>query len=309
MKILITGGHGFIGRHLINELKKRDKKYNIIPLSRRDGFDQRDFKITKHYIKRIMPNFIFNLAAHVGSVHYATRHAADIMYDNTQMSLNLYKAIHEINPKAKIVNPLSNCSYPGDSQVHYEPDWWKGDVHESVIASGNSRRTLYVLSKCYNMQYGINTFNYLVPNSFGPGDYTDPNKTHALNGMVIRMLIAHRKKENIFEIWGSGKPIREWGYVKDIVKILVESLILKADLIYPVNIAQNKGYSIRESAEIIASEIGYKGKLVFNTKYQDGAMRKVLDDRKFKQLFPDFKFTDHRWGIRETVKYYKSVLK
>ncbi len=308
MKILITGGHGFIGKHLISELKKRALNSEIIPLSRRDGFDLRDLKITQKYVKKIKPDFIFNLSSHVGSVHYSTIHAADIIYDNTEMSLNLYKAVQEYAPLAKIINPLSNCSYPGDADIHYEPDWWKGEVHDSVIASGNSRRMLYVISKCFNMQYGIKTYNFLVPNSFGPGDYTDPNKTHALNGMIIRMLKAHKNKEKIFEIWGTGKPIREWGYVKDIVRILSKSLTLKTDLIYPVNIAQNKGYSIKESAHMIKEAIGFKGKIVFNTKYQDGAARKILDNRRFKKIFPNFMFTDHKQGIEETIKYYNKVL-
>ena len=109
-------------------------------------------------------------------------------------------------------------------------------------------------------------------------------------------------------MWGSGNPIREWGYVKDIVNILIKGLTIEEDLTYPVNIAQNKGYSIRASAEKIAEAIGFKGKLVFNAEHQDGAPFKILDNGKFRLLFPDYKFYDHAAGIKETVDYYNSKL-
>jgi GDP-L-fucose synthase len=122
------------------------------------------------------------------------------------------------------------------------------------------------------------------------------------------MLTAKKNKESKFEIWGSGKPIREWGYIKDIASLLVQSIQLKEDVLYPVNLAQKKGYSIKESAKIIADLIGFGGKIEFNKKYQDGALRKVLDNKKFKKFFPKFKFTEHTQALKETVEYYKKEL-
>lgn len=306
MKILILGGHGFMGKNLDESLK--DTEHDVFPLSKRDGLDLTDYNSTKKYFIDIKPEVIINCAAHVGSLHYVTNYAADVIHDNVQMALNIYEAIKEVCPDIRIINPLSNCSYPGDANIHFEPDWWKGEVHDSVFAYGNSKRMIYVLSYCYKIQYNMKSINFLVPNAYGPGDHTDPNKTHALNGMIIRMIKAHREKRSEFEIWGTGKPIREWGYVTDVVEILKRGIDILEDLIYPINIAQNNGYSIKESAELIARAIGFKGKLVFNTKYQDGAPKKVLDDRKFRQLFPDFKFTEHEEGIRNTVEYYQTVL-
>jgi len=306
MKVLILGGHGFVGRNLREILTSPD--YEIVALSRRDGLDLRDLGLVRDYFRDQHPDVVVNLAAHVGSLHYVTQYAADVLYDNIQTALNLYKAVTEFCPKVRIVNPLSNCSYPGDANKHNEPDWWQGEVHDSVFSYGNAKRFIYVISKTFRKQYGIDTVNFLVPNTFGPGDYTDPNKTHALNGMIIRMILAQRNGDSHFEIWGSGKPIREWGYIKDVVRILAFGLTIKHDLIYPVNIGQNKGYSIKESAEMVAEEVGFSGDLVFNTNYQDGAPFKILDDGKFRTLFPDYRFYDHRQGIRETVEYYKSVL-
>ncbi len=194
----------------------------------------------------------------------------------------------------------------GDWRSDY---WLINEVHDSVYSYGNSRRIIYMISKCYNQQYGINTSNFLIPNTFGPGDYMDTNKTHALNGMIIRMLMAQASNENEFTIWGTGNPVREWAYVDDVVNILTKGIRLNKSYIYPLNLAQNKGYAIKESAQIIKEIIGYKGELVFDTDKQDGDPVKVLDDKNFRKEFPNFTFFDHKTGIKNTVEYYKDLLK
>ena len=306
MKILILGGHGFVGRSVANELKGTGNQ--IYQMSRQDGLDLRNYNTTKKYFRKIMPDAIINVAAHGGSLHYVTEYAADVIDDDIQMSLNIYRAVKEICPKTRIVNPLSNCSYPGDSKIQKENEWWKDEVHPSVFSYGNYKRFLYVISKCYNMQYNIKSINLLVPNTYGPGDSTDPNKTHALNGMIIRMLKAKNNNEKKFEIWGTGKPVREWAYITDVASILVKSMNITEPAIYPINFGQNRGYSIKESAKLIAKALNFKGKLFFNTDYQDGAPIKILDNQKFIKIFPKFEFFDHYEGIKETVKYYKKQI-
>jgi GDP-L-fucose synthase len=255
------------------------------------------------------PEAIFNCAAHVGSVHYVMKNAAAVAHDNIQMALNLYKCVSEVCPGAHVVNPLSNCSYPGAADVHYEPDWWKGEPHHSVFAYANAKRFIYVLARCYQAQHKIRTSNFLVPNAFGVGDHLDTNRTHAISGMIVRMIQAKREQTPRFEVWGSGKPVREWGYIDDITEIMSRALEINADLVYPVNIAQNHGATIRESAEAVKDAVGYTGELWFNTNYEDGAPRKVLDDRRFRTLFPDYRFIDHREAVRRTVAYYETALK
>lgn len=306
MKILVLGGHGFIGQRLVDVLT--EMRYEVFSASRSNNVDLIDYVSTIECFNKTSPDAIINCAAHVGSVHYVSNHAADIVSDNMQMALNLYKAAAKSCPTAKIINPLSNCSYPGNSEIQREQDWWAGEVHESVFSYGNTRRFIYVISRCYEKQYGIRSINFLIPNTFGPGDSIDENKTHALNGMIIRMIKAERQGDKKFEIWGTGRPIREWAYVEDVINILIEGIQTKENLVYPVNLAQKKGYTIKESAEIIADSLGFMGKLVFNTQYRDGAPVKILEDERFRKLFPNFKFYDHKKGIDNTVEYYKSVL-
>ena len=253
------------------------------------------------------PGIIYNVASHGGSMRYVRDYAANVLSDNLQMSLNLYKAVLELNPTIKIIQPFSNCSYPGDSSVQYEENWLSGDVHKSVFSFGNSKRGIYYISKCYNDQYGINTVNLLFPNTYGPGDSIDPNHTHALNGMIIRMLKAKRAGDKEFVVWGTGKPVREWAYIDDFVNALYMAKNLD-NVIYPLNIGQQKGYSIADSAMMIKEEMGYEGEIVFDTQYQDGDPVKIMSKQRFQEKYPDFKWFDHREGIANTIKYYEEKL-
>lgn len=305
MKILVPGGHGFVGKNVVEILQK--SKHEIFPLSKRDGFDLREYNSVKNYIEKIKPDVIINCAAHVGGLHYIAKFSADIIDDNVRMILNLYRAVKGACPKAKIINPVSNCSYPGEANIYVESGFWDGPVHKSVWSFGNSRRMLVIVGDCYLNQYNIKTINFFVPNAYGPGDYNDSDRTHALNGMIIRMLKAQQNDEPEFEIWGSGNPMREWIYVKDLAKILVGAIEERCDRHCPVNIAQNAAYSIKETAKMIKEVIGYKGKLSFNTKYQDGAPIKKMDDKIFREKYPKFIFTDIKKGIKETIDYYKNI--
>jgi len=304
-KVLVLGGYGFLGNHVVSELKKRN--YMAISASRRNGCDILKLSSFENFLVRTHPEAIINCAAHVGSVHYIRQYAADVIYENMQMILNLYQGVLEVNPKIKVINPISNCSYPGDANTHFEPDWQKGPVHDSVLAYASTRRMIHAVSKCFQLQHQIKSVNWFISNAYGPGDYTDPTKVHALNGIIIRLIQAQRKKDKLFEIWGSGKPLREWVYIKDVAKILVKSLKID-EQIYPVNLAQNKAYSIIEIADIVASLLSYKVNFTFNTKFTDGAMYKILDDKNFRTKNHDFKFTPILQGIKNTIDYYKGIL-
>ena len=305
MKVMILGKTGFIGQNLYNKMFNDGQE--VIGCSRSTGVDMLVYEEIRDFIKDHQPGIIYNVASHGGSMRYVRDYAANVLSDNLQMSLNLYKAVLELNPTIKIIQPFSNCSYPGDSSVQYEENWLSGDVHKSVFSFGNSKRGIYYISKCYNDQYGINTVNLLFPNTYGPGDSIDPNHTHALNGMIIRMLKAKRAGDKEFVVWGTGKPVREWAYIDDFVNALYMAKNLD-NVIYPLNIGQQKGYSIADSAMMIKEEMGYEGEIVFDTQYQDGDPVKIMSKQRFREKYPDFKWFDHREGIANTIKYYEEKL-
>lgn len=304
MRILVLGSTGFIGKNLVARLKQED--HTVDTAQRSTGVDIRDYQQILNKIRETDPEIIFNLASHGGSVHYVKNRAAEVYFDNVQMALSLYKAVNKHNPSIKIIQPFSNCSYPGKSDVQKEEEWLNGDVHPSVFSFGNSKRSIFYLSKCYKEQYGVRSVNILFPNTYGPGDSEDPNHTHALNGMIIRMLKAKQAGDKEFVVWGTGSPIREWAYIDDFIDTLVGSMELEG-LEYPLNMGQEKGYSIAESAKTIKDVCGFEGEIVFDTSFQDGDPVKIMSKDSFLETFKDFKFYNHREGIKNTIEYYDSI--
>lgn len=305
-KILVLGGTGFLGKHVM-QLLAEDSNVVATSLSRHEETDIRDATHFETRLAEIMPDAIINCAAHVGSLHYVTTYAADVIRDNTLLLTNMYEGVKNICPNALIINPLSNCSYPGAANTHYEPEWQHGPVHASVLAYGSVKRLTHAFAESYKKQYDITSINWLVANAYGPGDYTDPNKVHALNGIIIRLIQAKRAGDKTFEIWGTGTPLREWVYIGDVASMLVRSLSSE-EQIYPVNLAQNKAYSIKEIAEMATQALDYTPDFTYNTEKPDGAPIKILDDRTFRATYPDVAFTPLSEGIKKTVAYYEEIL-
>jgi GDP-L-fucose synthase len=306
-KILVLGGNGFVGSNVIQKLK--DNNYDPISLSKRDGLDLSDLENTKKNFAQVKPDVIINTAALVGSLNYVTQVAAHIFDENMRMLLNLFRAFREVVPGAVLINPIANCAYPGDLNEYSEDKFWFGKVHQSVLAYGSTRRMIDILSEVYNMQYQLRSINFLVPNMYGPFDSTDPNKAHALNALSSKFVKAKKEKLPSMEVWGSGIAIREWLYAGDfgrIIKLTLED-IDSWKFSESFNIGQNFGLSVRELVHIIVKETGYQGEVIWNKKMPDGAPRKIMDDKRFRKVFPDFNFTPLETGIRKTISYYESI--
>jgi GDP-L-fucose synthase len=168
---------------------------------------------------------------------------------------------------------------------------------------------MWSVGESFQMQYGIKSIYLMVPNMYGPYDSTDPNKAHALNALISKFVKAQQTNQQKIEIWGTGVAIREWLYAKDFGQIVLK--VLKnpntLGLSEPVNIAQNFGLSVKELVNVIKSTFNYNGEIIWDTSKPDGAPKKVMDDRRFRKIFPDFKFTEFNEGIRNTIDYYKSL--
>ncbi len=303
-KILITGGFGFLGTCLNNEFSN-DENYSITNISRKTGHDLRKYDSFESIIKNISPDIIIHCSANVGSVNYVSHFAADVINDNIQMSLNLYKAVSKINKNIIIINPLANCSYPADLTIQNESEWWNGKVHDSVQSFGMSKKILYNISECYKKQFGVKTVNLMLGGGFGEHDHIDENRTHAMNGIIIRMIKAKKNGDNKFIVWGTGTPIREWVYMPDVAK-LIKSIVdnKNYNIPNPINVAQEVGLSISEIANITKRKLDFDGEIEYDTSMQDGAPIKILGADLFRKNFPNFKFTDFNTSIENTINYY-----
>ena len=308
-KILILGGFGFLGKN-INKVFVGDERYNVVNESRRTGCDLLNLLDLIFKLKIIQPDIIIYAAAKVGSINYVTSHAAEVIQENSQMYLNLYKAVSKVNKGIQIINIISNCSYPGIINVQEEELWWSGEIHPSVESYGMSKKLGFILSECYRKQYGIKTLNLIVSNAYGEDDYFGVEKLHAMNGIIMRMVEAQRKGDKIFTVWGTGLPVREWVYMPDVGRLL--KYIIEKEyytLPNPINVGQEQGISILELVNKVKDIMKYHVKIVCDVTKQDGAPMKVLGSKLFKTYFPDFRFTGYEEGIRNTIKYYQNGTK
>ena len=164
------------------------------------------------------------------------------------------------------------------------------------------------LSKSYFLQYGIRSINLIVPNAYGPGDSCDPNKTHAMNGIIIRLIKARKNKDTTFLVWGTGKPIREWVFVEDIARVFRIAIEKFDNLIEPVNIGQDNGFSINQSVNEVIKQLKFEIDIEHDLSLSDGAPKKVMSSVKFNANFPNFKFTSIEKGIEKTIEYYAEKL-
>lgn len=306
-KILVLGGHGFMGKNIKEVFKNSD--YEIHYVSRRDGVDVSDFTSMTNILKKINPNIIIHAAAHVGSIDYVSKNAADVIFDNTQMYLTLYKSVVNFNKNIIIINPISNCSYPGIIDIQNEENWWDGQIHESIESYGSPKKTGYIISKCYEKQYGLKTLNLIIPNAYGPNDYLDEKRTHAMNGIIMRMLKSKKNGDKEFLVWGSGTPIREWIYMRDVAKVIKKIIDEKMfNLPNPINIGQEYGVSINETVNMVKELLNYDVTIIHDLNKQDGAPVKILGNKLFTKHFNSFIFTGYNEGIKETINYYSSQI-
>ncbi|TGE25098.1 NAD-dependent epimerase/dehydratase family protein [Hymenobacter aquaticus] len=307
MKVVLFGATGFAGRNVAQVLRQHHVEPVESSLSL--GLDLRDAAATTAFLRQHRPDFIINCAAHVGSLNYVTEKAATVVADNARMILGMYEAIAEACPKAVVINPIANCAYPATADVFREDEWWNGHVHRSVLSYGTSRRLLWATAECFQMQYGVRSIHLLTPNMYGPYDSTDPNKAHALNALISKFVKAELTNQAELPVWGTGTVIREWLYAPDFGRLIWEVLQNHRckSLAQPVNLAQNDGLSVKELVALIQTKFNYKGQVVWDASKPDGAPKKVMDNTRFRQLLPHFKFTDFSEGIVETVKYYQSV--
>jgi GDP-L-fucose synthase len=307
-RILVLGGHGFMGKNIQEEFTNSEHK--MFYRSRRDGTDMTDFVSLINTLEEINPDIIIHAAAHVGSIAYVSKYCADVVHDNTQMYITLYQAVAAHNKDIVVINPISNCSYPGIIDIQNEENWWDGPIHESVESYGTPKKMGFIISQCYARQYGIKTLNLIVPNAYGPNDYIDEERTHAMNGIIMRMIKSKRNSDKEFVVWGTGSPIREWIYMPDMARIMKEIINKEQfDLPNPINIGQEDGISILNSVKTVKAMLGYDVEITNDTTKQDGAPIKVLGNSIFREHFPDFKFTGYEEGITNTINYYNKHIK
>ncbi len=302
-KVLVPGGHGFLGRAVVQEL--RQQGMTAIPVSKRDGVDFLDAAQTRRLFERETPDAVINCAAVIGGLAFVHEQPGALLYQNVLLNTNLIEASRQAGVRM-YVNPLANCSYPGKASIFREEEWWDGPLHESVLAFGFTKKVSWMQAWAYGVQYGFPSMNLILPNMYGPGDYFDPIRSHALGALIMKFMEARASHAPQVVVWGDGSPIREWLYVGDAAHVLVKSLTVspRTD---PINIGVGKGISILALATLIKEIVGYPGEIILDPTKPNGAPVKIMQVDRMREVFQWEPPTGLRDGIQKTVDWYLST--
>lgn len=298
--ILITGATGFLGKRVCARLAELNKEYRATSLSM--GVDLRDEMQTMKLFDEVKPEYVLNCAAYVGGIQFGAKHPVEIFNNNLLMCINLFKACDGYHVK-RIVNPISNCAYPGNASYFKEKEFWDGPLHDSVMIYGMCRKMSYIASVAYCKQKNLDTVNLVLSNMYGPGDHFDEERSHALGALIKKIVEAKRRNLPGVTVWGTGSPVREWLHVDDGAEAMIRGLDINP---YEeiINVGVGKGISIRDMAELIKDLTGYDGDIIYDTDKMDGAPYKTVDGRLCERLLGWRPQTDFIGGVRDTIDWY-----
>lgn len=305
-RITITGGKGFLGKHLIRAFQEK----GCINISVADlpEYNLMQLEDIQRLYEEINPDIVVHLAAKVGGIGFNRKNPGTLFYENIMMGVQL---IHEGYTRGieKFVALGTICAYPKFTPVPFkEDDLWNGYPEETNAPYGLAKKMMLVQSQAYREQYGFNSIFLLPVNLYGPGDNFDPNSSHVIPALIKKCVDARMKGEATVEVWGTGKATREFIFVEDAARAIVEATE-KYNKSEPVNIGAGFEISIRDLTDLIVELTGYKGKIVWNKNQPDGQPRRMLDTTRAYQEFGFKAKTDFREGLLKTIDWYKNIKK
>ncbi|MFH1520286.1 MAG: GDP-L-fucose synthase [Candidatus Micrarchaeota archaeon] len=299
--VLVTGGAGFLGSNVVDELKKYNPSNIVVPRS--SEYDLRKRSDVDSLFSSTKPTIVIHLAGKVGGIGETKAKPAEFFYDNSSMALNLIDASyrHKVD---KFVGLGSVCAYPKFAPIPFkEESLWEGYPEETNGPYGMAKKFMLVQTQAYYQQYGFRGIHLLAVNLYGPGDNFDPHSSHVVPAMIRKLVDAKEKdlKEVIF--WGDGTPTREFLYVTDCARgiVLAAEHYTKPD---PVNLGSGMEISIKELAYKLKNLIQYDGDLVWDTSKPNGQPRRCLDVSKAKKEFNFSANVNFDEGLKQTVEWY-----
>jgi GDP-L-fucose synthase len=303
-RVVLTGGTGFLGRHLEAALRARGYA-NVAAFSSSD-YDLIHEREVERMLADLEPQVIIHLAAVVGGIGANRKRPGTFFFQNLMMGALLLEHARRRGVR-RFLSVGTICSYPKITPVPFrEEDLWNGYPEETNAPYGLAKKMLLVQSDAYRQEFGYDAANVLLVNLYGPGDNFDPETSHVIPALIRKCIEAADAKAPEVTVWGTGKATREFLYVED----AAEAIVTAAERLTgsePVNIGSGMEISIRDLASKIAAQCGFTARLVWDATKPDGQPRRCLDVSRAERLLGWRATTDFDEGLRRTVEWYRAA--
>ncbi len=303
MRVLVTGGGGFLGSHLVERLERDG---HAVVVARRAETDLTDMSAAARLFDEVEPELVFHLAAEVGGIGANRANPGRYWYANLMMGAHVLEQVrlHE-TPKLVIAGTI--CAYPKFAPVPFkEDDLWNGYPEETNAPYGVAKKAILVGAQSYRAQYGTNAIYLLPVNLYGPRDNFDLETSHVIPALIRKMEEAREAGDSSITLWGDGSPTREFLYVDD----CVEGLVLAAeryDEPDPVNLGTGEEISVADLAELVAELTGFAGEIHWDTSRPNGQPRRKLDTTRAEERFGFRAAVPLGEGLKRTVSWYRTA--
>jgi GDP-L-fucose synthase len=301
-RITVTGGSGFLGCHLLKNLK--DHGCANIKIADLPEYNLTNITDIQRMYEKTKPQIVIHLAAKVGGIGFNQEKPAELFYDNLIMGAQLLHEayLHDIE---KFVALGTICAYPKFTPVPFkEENIWNGYPEETNAPYGLAKKMMLVQSQAYRQQYGFNSIFLLPVNLYGPGDNFDPRSSHVIPALIKKCFDAIDAREDKIEVWGTGSATREFFYVEDAAEAIYQAT-LSYNKSEPVNIGTGSEISIKNLTKLIVKLTGFTGKISWDKSKPDGQPKRMLDTSKALKEFGFSARTDIITGLYKTIEWYR----
>lgn len=305
-KILVTGGAGFLGTHVVQKLIEQGVPQENIFVPRVAELDLRKWESCEKAVRG--QNIIIHLAAVVGGIGANREHPGKFFYENLIMGVQLMEAARLAGVE-KFVAIGTVCAYPKFTPTPFkEEDLWSGYPEETNAPYGLAKKMLLVQAQAYRQQYGFNAIYLLPTNLYGPGDNFYPHSSHVIPAIILKVNEAQKTGKNYIENWGTGQASREFLYVDDAAEgiVLAAERYEKTD---PVNLGAGREITIKDLTELICRLMDFKGEIRWDPSKPDGQPRRMLDVTRAEKEFSFKAKTGFEEGLKRTVEWYLGQVK